>query len=118
MDTDTNQQINQFSKGMVADISDALLDDGQYRMAKNLRYVTDNEENTGELHMIEGSRYAYSIGDNEQILASTQIRNIGVVITKDGDTWRIRAFDNPYEESIGSKDFKPIQSITDVFSST
>ena len=118
MDTDTNQQINQFSKGMVADISDALLDDGQYRMAKNLRYVTDNEENTGELHMIEGSRYAYSIGDNEQILASTQIRNIGVVITKDGDTWRIRAFDNPYKESIGSKDFKPIQSITDVFSST
>lgn len=118
MDTDTNQQINQFSKGMVADISDALLADGQYRMAKNLRYVTDNEENTGELHIIEGSRYAYSIGDNEQILASTQIRNIGVVITKDGDTWRIRAFDNPYKESIGAKDFKPIQSITDVFSST
>ena len=61
MDTNTNtQQLNTFGKGMVADISDALLGNDQYRMAKNLRYITDDEENTGELHIIEGARYAES----------------------------------------------------------
>jgi hypothetical protein len=32
MDTNT-QQVNEFSQGMVSDISDALLKDGQYRFA-------------------------------------------------------------------------------------
>ena len=48
-------------------------------MAKNLRYVTDDEENTSELHMIEGARYSIDI--NEPIMASTQIRHYGVLIT-------------------------------------
>lgn len=121
MDTDTNQQINEFSKGMVADISDALLTTSQYRMAKNLRYVTDNEENTGELHMIEGGRGAGDLPQGDRIIASTQIRNIGVIVTKKlvdaVEYWRILRFDNPYENYIGEKDFRPIQEFKLVFQS-
>lgn len=121
MDTDTNQQINEFSKGMVADISDALLGVDQYRMAKNLRYVTDNEENTGELHMIEGSRGAGDLPQGDRIIASTQIRNIGVIVTKKlvdaVEYWRILRFDNPYENYIGEKDFRPIEEFKLVFQS-
>ena len=47
-------QINNFSKGMNTDTSDAYLEDGTYRMAVNLRYTTTVGSNSGELHMIEG----------------------------------------------------------------
>jgi len=57
---------------MVADISDAQLSNDQYRLAKNLRYITNQEENTGELHIIEGARLALQFDKN--IIASTQIR--------------------------------------------
>lgn len=110
MDTNT-QQVNEFSQGMVSDISDALLKDGQYRFAQNLRYVTNTDSNTGELHMIEGSLLSYTIDDN--ILATTQIRNYGVVITGARDNWSIYRFENPYEA--GEKEFKPIDELTKVF---
>lgn len=110
MDTNT-QQVNEFSQGMVSDISDALLKDGQYRFAQNLRYVTNTDSNTGELHMIEGSLLSYTIQDN--ILATTQIRNYGVVITGARDNWYIYRFENPYEA--GEKNFKQIQEPTKVF---
>ena len=117
MDTDTNQQLHEFSKGMVCDISDAILQDGQYRMAKNLRYTTNAEENTGELHMIEGSRLAKQLND-EYIIASTQIRNLGVLITRnDDDEWCIKTFENPYAELDDKHSFNQIGELNTVFRS-
>ena len=49
-------------------------------MANNLRYVTDEEENQGELHFIDGSSIVDYFGD--EIILSTQIRNYGVIIYK------------------------------------
>jgi hypothetical protein len=53
MDTN-NTQINTFVKGMDTDTSDALISSEAYRYAENLRYVTDGESNSGELHLIDG----------------------------------------------------------------
>lgn len=83
-------------------------------MAKNLRYVTDDEENTSELHMIEGARYSIRI--DEPIMASTQIRQYGVLITGTTDKWSIRIFENPYwDQNIGAKEFINIKNVTTVF---
>lgn len=109
-----NQQLHTFSKGMVADISDAQLSNEQYRLAKNLRYITNQEENTGELHIIEGARLALQFDKN--IIASTQIRQYGVLIVGSLDNWSIYRFENPYwEDSIGNKEFKPIDNFVRVF---
>lgn len=81
MDTNQNlQQINTFNGGMNTDVSDALLQKDQYRLANNLRYVTDEEENQGELHFIDGSSIVDQFGD--EIILSTQIRNYGIIIYK------------------------------------
>ena len=81
MDTNQNlQQINTFNGGMNTDVSDALLQKDQYRLANNLRYVTDEEENQGELHFIDGSSLVDYFGD--EIILSTQIRNYGVIMYK------------------------------------
>jgi hypothetical protein len=34
-------QMHTFSKGMNTDTSDALLEEGSYRLANNLRYITN-----------------------------------------------------------------------------
>ena len=117
MDTNTNtQQLNTFGKGMVADISDALLGNDQYRLAKNLRYITDDEENTGELHIIEGARYAESTTDIN-IMASTQIRQYGVLITGTSQRWSIQRFENPYweEDGVREKVYRQIRGIETIF---
>ena len=81
MDTNQNlQQINTFNGGMNTDVSDALLQKDQYRLANNLRYVTDEEENQGELHFIDGSSIVDNFGD--KIILSTQIRNYGIIMYK------------------------------------
>ena len=115
MDTNSNtQQLHTFNKGMVADISDALLGNDQYRMAKNLRYVTDDEENTGELHIIEGARFSIAI--DEPIIASTQIRQYGVLITGTLNNWSIQRFENPYwDQNVGDKSFINIEDVTRIF---
>ena len=62
MDTNgNNTQINTFSGGMDTDSSDMLIGSDSYRMAENLRYLTDADETTGELRLIEGAtRLQYS----------------------------------------------------------
>ena len=50
-------QTNTFAGGMDTDTSDMLMKDSQYRLANNLRYVTNSEENTGELHMIDAAKF-------------------------------------------------------------
>ena len=55
MDINENlQQLNVFSKGMNTDTSDAYISNDQYRMAENLRFVTNTGENSGEIRSIEG----------------------------------------------------------------
>jgi hypothetical protein len=69
MDTDQKtQQLNTFNGGMNSDISDALIGSDKYRLANNLRYITNTEENTGELHFIDGCANVYTFGD--KILAT------------------------------------------------
>ena len=56
MDINNNQQINTFLKGMNTDTSDSALDSSQYRYAENLRIVTNTDSNSGELHLIDGTK--------------------------------------------------------------
>lgn len=81
MDINNNQQVNTFTKGMNTDTSDALLDNSQYRYARNLRLVTNTDSNDGELRMVEGTGTAYT-GPWERILAMTAIRDYVIVIAE------------------------------------
>lgn len=105
MDTNVNNtQINTFSGGMDTDSSDMLIGSDSYRMAENLRYLTDADETTGELRLIEGAtRLQYSNFYKDQngkdvlefltdvdIVASNSIRDIGAIVykRKNGD-WAV-----------------------------
>ena len=120
MDIDEKlSQTNTFAGGMDTDTSDMLMKDSQYRLANNLRYVTNIEENTGELHMIDGAKFLNKLeSDDIQILATATIRNYGVIIwknlvskynwgidyIKDTDTTPVRVFEyggNRQEDVIG-----------------
>lgn len=79
MDINDNQQINTFVKGMNTDLSDALMDSSQYRYAENLRLSTDVDENTGELHLIEGNKVLESYNKGK-IKAMIGCRDIIVVV--------------------------------------
>ena len=90
MDTENLLQINDFSGGMNTDTSDGAIASKQYRMAKNLRYVTNTQENSGELHMIEG--LGDLVGTGRRVVASTQIRNIGVLVYESDNGWGVLTF--------------------------
>lgn len=85
MDTN-NTQINTFVKGMDTDTSDALISSEAYRYAENLRYVTDGESNSGELHLIDGGSYVGVFKHNEKnvkidkILGTATSRDYGAVV--------------------------------------
>ena len=94
----TNQlpyQVNVFVKGMDTDTSDALISNESYRLAKNLRYITDTDENTGELRLIEGVSKIDLQNDDETINDSVirafcSIRDIGVLICeKQNKEWAV-----------------------------
>ena len=105
MDT-TNEnmlQVNTFSNGMDTDTSDMLISDKSYRLAKNLRYITDVDETTGELRLIEGATSINVGGDgiseNLQIVAFNSIRNVGALICKDiNNNWAVYRIDNNNED--------------------
>lgn len=82
MDINNNQQTNIFIKGMDTDTSDMLLSPESYREARNLRLSTNKDQNTGELHMIEGtSEYSeFFKSNNLSILKLCSIRDLIVVI--------------------------------------
>lgn len=80
---------------MNTDTSDAYLEEGTYRLANNLRYITNQEENSGELHMIEGATLLTQI-PGAKVLAATQLRETGVIVTSgagDGD-WQVYTIQN------------------------
>lgn len=88
MDINNNQQVNTFIKGMNTDTSDALLGSDQYRYAENLRLVTNTEENTGELRLIEGDKFLCEF--DGEILYLTSIREYIVVILRKDNTWSVQ----------------------------
>lgn len=119
MATENTIQINDFSKGMNTDTSDAYLDKSAYRLANNLRFITNTGENSGELHMIEG---VVSVSDKikaDAINAVTQLRDLGIIVCEKGSTWevwviekdsnepkcvvRVTAENNPKNRVIGKK---------------
>lgn len=114
------QQLNTFTKGMNTDVSDTLLDSSQYRLANNVRFVTDTDENSGELYQINGTTKV--LGFDDKILATASIRDFGViifeksynandidmfdnVIPETGKYWYIVRMQNPYtDKDIQTKD--------------
>ena len=83
---------------MNTDTSDAYLEEGTYRLANNLRYITNQEENSGELHMIEGATLLTQI-PGAKVLAATQLRETGVIVTsgagiQNGGDWQVYTIDN------------------------
>ena len=85
MDINQNQQTNTFVKGMDTDTSDMLLGSDKYRYAENVRVVTNTENNTGELHLVEGTVEREQL-TNKQILATNYVRDIAIYIAKDKDS--------------------------------
>ena len=81
---------------MNTDTSDAYLEEGSYRLANNLRYITNQEENSGELHMIEGATLLNTIPDNTKVLAATELRQAGIIVTTSPttDNWRVWMIDH------------------------
>lgn len=89
MPTENTIQVNDFAKGMNTDTSDAYLDTSAYRLANNLRYITNKEENSGELHMIEGAKYLCSI-PNVTVNDTAVLRDLGIFITEGGNSdWQV-----------------------------
>jgi len=93
--------MNTFSKGMNTDTSDAYLEEGSYRLANNLRYITNQEENSGELHMIEGATLLKAI-PGATVLAATQLRDTGIIVTTgagSGD-WQVYTIDHSNNDEL------------------
>lgn len=123
MVTENNSQINTFTGGMNTDTSYQMLQDSQYVLAKNLRLFSLNGTGEssatnaqGELRPIEGVdisfdqplKYFDKHGNIveiqiNKILASTNIRNYGLIIVSDStDHWYVARFKN----TIGADKFK------------
>lgn len=103
MDINQNQQINTFLKGMNTDTSDMLLSSDQYRFARNVRVITDTDSNSGELRIVDGNTSTTlkntltgeEIKVKGTVLAMDSIRDITVLIVKEGDTeWSIYTYRN------------------------
>lgn len=96
--TNTNtQQVNMFSGGMDTDTSDMFIDKDRYRMAKNLRFVTDTQSSGGELHAVQGFKPVLKeLLTN--VIATTVVRDLGVIIQKTPNNneskWCVKTFDN------------------------
>ena len=77
---------------MNTDLSDMLLKSSQYRLAKNVRYVTNDEENGGELRMVDGCVFGGDVSDGFiiddeyknrlKVLYTGAIRNYAIAIVK------------------------------------
>lgn len=88
---DTNQktqQINTFAKGMDTDTSDMLLSNEAYRMARNLRFTSDDCENLGELTAIPGANFKFVLDEDYRVYATTVVRGCAIVIIVKNDNTR------------------------------
>ena len=86
MDINQNlEQVNTFEGGMNIDTSDVLLQENQYKFAKNLRFTVQSTGNAGELQQIE----KFSLRENDKqldsdctIIKTSQIRDVLIFITE------------------------------------
>lgn len=79
-------QTNIFTEGMNLDSGLSFLKETEYRYAENVRVVTNEDGTTGVLQNIEGVRdYSTHIPDEETIIGTSTIKDIGIVITKDNN---------------------------------
>ena len=101
MDINKDQQVNTFLKGMNTDLSDALIDNSQYRYAENIRVTTNTDHNTGEARLIEGNTKIAEF-QGKQIVYINSIRDYVVVIcahttivdNKEKSCWSLYVNDN------------------------
>ena len=131
MDINNNQQTNTFITGMDTDTSDMYIGEGSYRYAENLRVVTDTDNNSGELHIIQGTdKITLSPAISGKLLGFTSIRDYAVAIVKNSNKWSIYRIDvnagegqdnvttiaGPFEEQIWPDDrdgeTKPLSLVT------
>ena len=90
-------QMNTFSGGMNTDLADSALKTDQYRSALNMRYLTNNEGNAGELTVVEGSKLL-KVFDGE-IFESTTVDKYGVVFLRNHDGISIGRFELSEKQS-------------------
>ncbi len=107
MVTENNSYINSFSGGMNSDTSVTSLSNTQYIESRNIRISTySNHDDTTtnkqqQLLPIEGLKIAREIPGfhNPEILASTNVRDYGIIIYKEDRYWGIIRFKNKINKS-------------------
>lgn len=90
-------QINSFTKGMNTDAAPQLLQEGQYRIAENLRFTPGDDTNQySEVRAIDGiTPFEFTEQLNVvTIYATASIRNIGIIIYQDASDgyWKVARF--------------------------
>ena len=116
MATENNSYINTFSGGMNSDTSVLQVGNTQYLESRNVRLNTySNVDGTNmnkqqEIVPIKGIMTALELDtiDNPEILATTNVRNYGVIIYRNSQQWGIIRFDNSISNS--SNNVQPITS--------
>lgn len=96
MVTENNSYINSFSGGMNSDTSVTSLSNTQYIESRNIRISTySNHDDTTtnkqqQLLPIEGLKVAADIAgiEDSEILASTNVRDYGIIIYKEEDSYK------------------------------
>lgn len=79
-------QTNNFTKGMNLDSDISFIENNQYRYAENIRIVTNQDGTSGGLQNIEGVLNTNkSIPENEEIIGTSIVNDIGVVFTNDDE---------------------------------
>lgn len=110
-----NATVNTFTKGMNTDVADNMMPSDQYRLARNLRVITSDGSN-GELRLIEGGKDITQFGDT--ILATTQIRDYGLLITENSShEWSIWRYD-PNAVTVADRYIKLFGSCADQLGSS
>lgn len=76
-----NMQVNSFDGGMNTDVADHLINQNQYRLAKNLRFVQGRDGSTGELKSLTLPDHIYDAmsGQFGFIVGSYQIKDYGIL---------------------------------------
>lgn len=84
---------NTFTSGMNTDVSDMLMSSSQYRLARNLRYVTSTNSSTGILSLIPGSKSSYTIKSTYNVnsygydlVTTTTMHREGILYSYNVDT--------------------------------
>lgn len=100
MVTENNSYINSFYGGMNSDSSIAQMKNSQYEESRNVRITTfsnnTGSNQSGTIVPINGLRKAYTIqiDGKAKILATTAIRDYGVIVYSNDGNWHICRFKN------------------------